>query len=86
MSDAAIVLHRFVADLVPAIDKGLAAGVLTESGTGLTSRHPLIRTALKISNGGCYRRADSRAARVAAERHLRNLPPAVVVPAAALRF
>jgi DNA-binding CsgD family transcriptional regulator/tetratricopeptide (TPR) repeat protein len=44
--DLAIVLHRSVADLVPAIDEARAAGVLTESGTGLAFRHPLIRTAL----------------------------------------
>ena len=44
--DLAIVLDRGVADLVPAIDEARAAGVLTESGTGLGFRHPLIRTAL----------------------------------------
>jgi DNA-binding CsgD family transcriptional regulator len=44
--DVAIVLHRSVADLVPAIDEARAAGVLTESGAGLAFRHPLIRTAL----------------------------------------
>jgi len=44
--DLAIVLRRSVADLVPAIDEARAAGVLTESGTGLAFRHPLIRTAL----------------------------------------
>jgi DNA-binding CsgD family transcriptional regulator len=44
--DVAIVLHRAVADLVPAIDEARAAGVLTESGAGLAFRHPLIRTAL----------------------------------------
>jgi DNA-binding CsgD family transcriptional regulator len=44
--DLAVVLRRGVADLVPAIDEARAAGVLTESGTGLGFRHPLIRTAL----------------------------------------
>ncbi len=44
--DLAIVLHRSVADLVPAIDEARAAGVLAESGAGLAFRHPLIRTAL----------------------------------------
>ena len=44
--DLAVVLDRGVADLVPAIDEARAAGVLTESGTGLGFRHPLIRTAL----------------------------------------
>ena len=44
--DLAVVLDRGVADLVPAIDEACAAGVLTESGTGLGFRHPLIRTAL----------------------------------------
>ena len=44
--DLAIVLHRSVADLVPAVDEARAAGVLAESGAGLAFRHPLIRTAL----------------------------------------
>ena len=44
--DLAVVLDRGVADLLPAIDEARAAGVLTESGTGLGFRHPLIRTAL----------------------------------------
>jgi DNA-binding CsgD family transcriptional regulator len=44
--DLAIVLGRSVADLVPAIDEACAAGVLTESGSGLGFRHPLIRAAL----------------------------------------
>jgi DNA-binding CsgD family transcriptional regulator len=44
--DLAVVLDRGVADLVPALDEARAAGVLTESGTGLGFRHPLIRTAL----------------------------------------
>jgi DNA-binding CsgD family transcriptional regulator len=44
--DLATVLGRGVADLVPAIDEACEAGVLTESGTGLGFRHPLIRAAL----------------------------------------
>jgi len=44
--ELAIILGRTVADLVPAIDEALAAGVLTESGNGLGFRHPLIRAAL----------------------------------------
>jgi DNA-binding CsgD family transcriptional regulator len=44
--DLATVLHRGVADLVPAVDEAQAAGVLTESGTGLGFRHPMIRAAL----------------------------------------
>jgi DNA-binding CsgD family transcriptional regulator len=44
--DLATVLSRGVADLVTAIDSARAAGVLTESGSGLAFRHPLIRAAL----------------------------------------
>ena len=44
--DLATVLHRGVADLVPAVNEARAAGVLAESGTGLGFRHPLIRAAL----------------------------------------
>ena len=44
--ELAIVLGRAVAELVPAVDEALAAGVLAESGTGLGFRHPLIRAAL----------------------------------------
>ena len=46
VSDLAIVLHRSVADLIPAVDEACAAGVLAESGRGLGFRHPLIRAAL----------------------------------------
>jgi DNA-binding CsgD family transcriptional regulator len=46
VSDLAIVLHRSVADLIPAVDEARAAGVLTESSRGLGFRHPLIRAAL----------------------------------------
>ena len=44
--DLAAVLGRGVADLVPAVDGARAAGVLAESGSGLSFRHPLIRAAL----------------------------------------
>ena len=44
--DLAVVLGRAVADLIPAIDEARAAGVLAESGSRLTFRHPLIRAAL----------------------------------------
>src|SRR5262249_29037219 len=46
VSDLAIVLGRSVLDLLPAVDEARAVGVLTESGTGLGFRHPLIRAAL----------------------------------------
>jgi len=44
--DLAIVLHRGVPDLIPAVEEARAAGVLAESGAGLGFRHPLIRAAL----------------------------------------
>ena len=44
--DLATVLGRGVADLIAAVDGARAAGVLAESGTGLSFRHPLIRAAL----------------------------------------
>jgi DNA-binding CsgD family transcriptional regulator/tetratricopeptide (TPR) repeat protein len=46
VSDLAIVLHRRVPDLIPAVEEARAAGVLAESGAGLGFRHPLIRAAL----------------------------------------
>ncbi len=46
MPDLAVVLGRGVADLIPAVDESLAAGVLVESGDGLRFRHPMIRAAL----------------------------------------
>ena len=46
ISDLAIVLHRTVPDLLPAVDEARAAGVLAESGGTLGFRHPLIRAAL----------------------------------------
>jgi len=44
--DLAIVLGRSVPDLVSAVDEACAAGVLAESGTSLSFRHPMIRAAL----------------------------------------
>jgi DNA-binding CsgD family transcriptional regulator/tetratricopeptide (TPR) repeat protein len=44
--DLATVLGRGVAELIPAVDEALAAGVLAESGNGLAFRHPMIRAAL----------------------------------------
>jgi DNA-binding CsgD family transcriptional regulator len=44
--DLATVLGRSVADLIPAVDGALAAGILEERGHGLGFRHPLIRAAL----------------------------------------
>ena len=46
VTDLAVVLHRAVADLIPAVDEACAVGVLAESGNGLGFRHPLIRAAL----------------------------------------
>ena len=46
VADLAVVLHRSVADLIPAVDEACAVGVLDESGRGLGFRHPLIRAAL----------------------------------------
>ena len=46
VSDLAAILGRSVADLVPAVDGARAAGVLGESGHGLSFRHPMIRAAL----------------------------------------
>jgi DNA-binding CsgD family transcriptional regulator len=44
--DLATVLGRTVGDLVPVVDVARAAGVVAESGSGLSFRHPLIRAAL----------------------------------------
>jgi DNA-binding CsgD family transcriptional regulator len=46
VSDLGIVLDQRIAELVPAIDEALAAGVLKEAGDKLSFRHPLIRDAL----------------------------------------
>lgn len=58
--DLAIVLGRVVTDLIPAIDEACAAGVLTESGTGLGFRHQLIREALYDEMPGPVRAAWHR--------------------------
>src|SRR5437899_1107056 len=58
--DLAIVLGRGVADLIPAVDEALAAGVLAEFGNGLGFRHPLIRTALYEEVPGPVRAAWHR--------------------------
>ncbi len=44
--DLASVIGKTVLDLVPAIDEAQTVGVLTESGSDLTFRHPLIHAAL----------------------------------------
>jgi DNA-binding CsgD family transcriptional regulator/tetratricopeptide (TPR) repeat protein len=46
VTDLATVLGRTVADLIPAIEEGVTGGVLTECGSDLKFRHPLIREAL----------------------------------------
>ncbi|MFL6119701.1 AAA family ATPase [Actinophytocola sp.] len=46
VADLAIVLHRRVVELVPAIDEARTAGVLKDVGDKLAFRHPLIRSAL----------------------------------------
>jgi DNA-binding CsgD family transcriptional regulator len=44
--DLTIVLDRHIGELLPAIDEARAAGILAESSSGLSFRHPLIRAAL----------------------------------------
>ena len=46
ITDLTAVLGKTVAVLVPALDEARAMGVLTDSGSGLAFRHPLIREAL----------------------------------------
>jgi DNA-binding CsgD family transcriptional regulator/tetratricopeptide (TPR) repeat protein len=46
ITDLTAVLGRTVAALVPALDEARATGVLTDSGSGLAFRHPLIRESL----------------------------------------
>src|SRR6202042_2577309 len=46
ITDLTAVLGRTVAALVPALDEARTTGVLTDSGSGLAFRHPLIREAL----------------------------------------
>ena len=82
--DLATVLHRGVAELVPAVDEAQAAGVLAESGSGLGFRHPLIRAALYEEIPAPVRAAWHREAGRAlaeagapADRVARQLLPAV---------
>ena len=46
ITDLTAVLGKTISDLVPALDEARTAGVLTDSGSGLAFRHPLIREAL----------------------------------------
>ncbi len=46
ISDLAIVMGCRIAELVPAVDEALTAGVLRDAGERLAFRHPLIRRAL----------------------------------------
>jgi tetratricopeptide (TPR) repeat protein len=46
IADLAVILARAVPDLVSAVHEACTAGVLTDSGTRLRFRHPLIRRAL----------------------------------------
>ncbi|WP_275451574.1 ATP-binding protein [Kutzneria albida] len=45
-NDLSTVLGQRVADLVPVLDEARSAGVVEESGDGLSFRHPMVRTAL----------------------------------------
>lgn len=46
VADLGVVLGRSVVELLPALDEAAAAGVLVESGDGLSFRHALVRSAL----------------------------------------
>ncbi|MFI9385445.1 ATP-binding protein [Kutzneria sp. NPDC052558] len=46
VADLGVVLGRSIVDLLPALDQASAAGVLVESGDGLSFRHALVRSAL----------------------------------------
>jgi DNA-binding CsgD family transcriptional regulator len=46
VADLGVVLGRTVVELLPALDQAAAAGVLVESGDGLSFRHALVRSAL----------------------------------------
>jgi DNA-binding NarL/FixJ family response regulator len=88
--DLAIVLNRSVTDLVCDLDEARAAGVLTESGTGLTFRHPIIRAALyeemPVPVRTAWHREAARALTAAcapADRVARQLLRAVSGPAGA---
>jgi ATP/maltotriose-dependent transcriptional regulator MalT len=66
--DLATVLDRKVTELIPAIDEACAAGVLTECGSLLSFRHPLIHEALYGETTASVRAAWHRnAARALAE-------------------
>jgi DNA-binding CsgD family transcriptional regulator len=87
VADLAIVLHRRVAELVPAIDEARTAGVLKDVGERLSFRHPLIRGALYDDIATPLRPAWHRdAARALAEagvptpRVARQLLHAISVP------
>ncbi|HWC79324.1 MAG TPA: AAA family ATPase [Pseudonocardiaceae bacterium] len=45
-TNLATALHRRMADLIPVLDQATVAGVLIETGTRLSFRHPLVRAAL----------------------------------------
>jgi len=60
--ELAIVASRTVTELLPLLDEAATAGVLTESGAGLTFRHPLIRAALYDSMPRSLRAAWHREA------------------------
>jgi DNA-binding CsgD family transcriptional regulator len=87
VGDLAIVLSQRVAELVPAIDEALTAGVLKDMGDKLSFRHPLIRSALYDDIATPLRPAWHRdAARALAEagvptaRVARQLLQAISVP------
>ena len=65
VADLTIVLDRHIADLMPAIDEARAAGVLTNSASGLSFRHPLIQAglydAIPASVRATWHRATGRA-------------------------
>jgi DNA-binding CsgD family transcriptional regulator len=85
VSDLAIVLGRGATELLPAVEEACAAGVLAESGRGLSFRHPLIRAALyddmPASARAAWHRDAGRAladAGAPADRVARQLLPAIV--------
>ena len=68
VQDLAVVLHRGVTELIPAVDEARAAGVLAEYSGRLGFRHPLIRAALYDEMPASVRAAWHRdAARALAE-------------------
>jgi DNA-binding CsgD family transcriptional regulator/tetratricopeptide (TPR) repeat protein len=62
ITDLTAVLGRTVATLVPALDEARAIGVLTDSGSSLAFRHPLIREALYAEMPASVRAAWHREA------------------------